>query len=55
MYVQPLKCSGPHRVSLDMWHVSPGTRYTGQYMCVATNSVTTTETTHNFTGVNGNI
>ena len=33
-----------------MWHVTPGTRYLGQYMCVATNSVTTTETVHNFTG-----
>ena len=34
-----------------MWHVTPGTRYLGQYMCVATNSVTTTETVHNFTGI----
>ena len=40
-------------MSLDMWHVTPGTRYLGQYMCVATNSVTTTETVHNFTGTNG--
>lgn len=41
---------GPHKVSLDMLHVTPSTRYMGQYMCVATNSVTTTEAVHNFTG-----
>ena len=38
------------RVSLLMWHVTPGHQYLGQYKCVATNSVTTTETIHNFSG-----
>ena len=40
----------PVKLSLLMWNVSPGHQYLGQYKCVATNSVTTSEAVINFTG-----
>ena len=38
------------KLSLLMWSVGPGHRYLGEYKCVATNSVTTSEAVINFTG-----
>ena len=40
-----------NKVTLHMWHVTPGDQNLGQYKCVATNSVTTSQTIYNLTGI----